>query len=208
MSLLQSSDLNNSAIFRPFSELPSEHEFSETYLSYTKPRKHWCFLGKIVKCNFLVRLTLDVEDKKGHRFLVAFHTDDRGAAFKAMCIPGNTIAVLYAAQHTFAFSPPGLRIEEDGRVMVFPYSLEKMLAVSNDVLQRAKAGTCETCGAVENSMKKCARCKTALYCSRECQTNGWASHKDRCAITKDLLWFMQRDWESSSNAHLFPAGRY
>ncbi|KIJ66435.1 hypothetical protein HYDPIDRAFT_38784 [Hydnomerulius pinastri MD-312] len=166
MALLPSSNLNNSKTFPSFDDLPVENQTHETCPSSMKPRKHWCLLGRIISSQVLVRLTLDVEDREGHRFLVAFHTDDRGAAFQKLCVPGNTIAVLYATQHTFAFSPPGLRLEENAHIKVFPYTLEKMLATSQEVFGKGKGGKCETCGTVEASMKKCARCKDAWYCSK------------------------------------------
>ena len=41
-----------------------------------------------------------------------------------------------------------------------------------------------TCGkemeTLNKDHKKCARCKTKLYCSRECQVQDWPSHKKEC----------------------------
>lgn len=163
------SDLNNALTFPSFQELPSEHEISETYLSSTKPRKHWCFLGQIVSSNVVVRLTLDVEDREGNRLLVAFHTDDRGAAFRNLCVRGHTIAVLYATQHTFAFSPPGLRLEEDTHIKVFPYSLDQMLEASGELFDR-EMKRCEVCKMADSTiLMKCGGCKSAWYCSKASQ---------------------------------------
>lgn len=163
---LSTSDLNNSNTFPAFLNLPDEYEINDTYFSSTKPRKHWCFLGRVISSHVLVRLMLEVEDRKGHKILVAFHTEDRGAAFQALCTPGSTIAVLYATQHTFAFSPPGLRLEESAHIRVFPYTLEAMLRTSRAILERGRAAKCETCGRADGNMKKCARCKAAWYCSK------------------------------------------
>lgn len=163
---LSTSDLNNPNTFPTFPSLPLESEINDAYFSSAKPRKHWCFLGRVVSSSVLVRLTLQVEDRKGHEFLVGFHTDDRGAMFQALCIPGSTIAVLYATQHTFAFSPPGLRLEESARIKVFPYTLEAMLKTSKVIFERERAAKCEVCGRAGEHMKKCARCKTAWYCSK------------------------------------------
>ncbi|KAI6048013.1 hypothetical protein EDC04DRAFT_2620972 [Pisolithus marmoratus] len=132
---LAPSDLNNPQTFPTFWDLYS-----------TKPRRHWCFLGKIISSSVVVRLALQVEDTEGHRLLVAFHTDDRGAAFMDQCKEGHTIAVLYATQHTFAFSPPGLRLEQDAHVKVFP--------------MRGHADETDT------PLKKCSACSGAWYCSR------------------------------------------
>jgi len=201
------SDLNNPSTFPTFLNLPTEHQVNTAYLSSTKPRKHWCFLGRVVSSSVLVRLTLQVEDRKGHKILVAFHTDDRGASFRELCTPGSTIAVLYATQHTFAFSPPGIRVEETAHVKVFPYTLEEMLGTSKVIFGRDKAARCDVCRIAEVNMKKCARCKTPWYCSKTCQTNGWQSHKEECAILRDVQWFVSRNWETGVNAHAFPIER-
>ncbi|KAF9245657.1 hypothetical protein BU15DRAFT_70728 [Melanogaster broomeanus] len=207
MALLPTSDLSNPNTFPTYFNLPPEYEVNDTCYTSTKPRKHWCFLGKVVSSGALVRLTLEVEDKKGHKFLVAFHTDDRGAAFQAQCTPGNTIAVLYATQHTFAFSPPGLRLEESSHVKVFPYKLEKMLETSKEIFGKAKTGRCEVCMTVDTTMKRCAQCKSAWYCSKACQTKGWKTHKDKCTLFRDVQWFVSRNWESGSKTHAFPVER-
>ncbi|KAG9313942.1 hypothetical protein JVU11DRAFT_4716 [Chiua virens] len=176
MAHLSTSDLNNSSTFPAFWDLPDEYEINDTYFSTTKPRKHWCFLGRVVSSGVLVRLSLEVEDRKGHKILVAFHTNDRGAAFQALCTPGSTIAVLYATQHTFAFSPPGLRIEENSHVKVFPHSLEVMLRTSKKICEKDKVARCEVCGRADGNVKKCARCKTAKYCSKASPFGSVANH--------------------------------
>lgn len=163
---LSTSDLNNPNTFPTFFNLPLEFDINDAYLSSAKPGKHWCFLGRVLSSGVLVRLMLQVEDRRGHEILVAFHTDDRGATFQALCTPGSTIAVLYATQHTFAFSPPGLRLEENARIKVFPYTLEVMLKTSKAIFERDRAAKCEVCGRADANIKKCARCKTAWYCSK------------------------------------------
>ncbi len=42
---------------------------------------------------------------------------------------------------------------------------------------------CDTCGTMESSkvkIKKCSVCLQAKYCSRECQTAAWSTHKLQC----------------------------
>ena len=163
---LSTSDLNNLNTFPTFQNLPNEYEINDSYFSSTKPRKHWCFLGRVVSSDVTVRLMLQVQDKKGHQFLAAFHTDDRGTALQRMCRPGSTIAVLYATQHIFAFSPPGLKLEETAHVKVLPYTLEAMLRTSKVIFEKNRVAKCEVCGKADASVKKCARCKTAWYCSK------------------------------------------
>ncbi|KAJ7161972.1 hypothetical protein C8R43DRAFT_1123679 [Mycena crocata] len=35
-------------------------------------------------------------------------------------------------------------------------------------------------------LNKCARCRTAMYCSRECQKRDWADHKAMCKLATDF----------------------
>ncbi|KAH6913589.1 ankyrin repeat-containing domain protein [Coprinopsis sp. MPI-PUGE-AT-0042] len=39
---------------------------------------------------------------------------------------------------------------------------------------------CDSCRIEGKGFKKCARCKTAQYCSKECQTTAWKAHKPLC----------------------------
>jgi len=39
---------------------------------------------------------------------------------------------------------------------------------------------CQECGKAGDDLKTCASCKSAKYCSRECQLKAWASHKEEC----------------------------
>ncbi|KAH0834727.1 hypothetical protein J3R83DRAFT_10278 [Lanmaoa asiatica] len=179
MALLPTSDLNDPNTFPTFFNLPDEYDINDAYFSSTKPRKHWCFLGQVVSSGVFVRLMLEVEDKEGHKMLVAFHTTDRGASYQAICTPGSTIAVLYATQHAFAFSPPGLRLEDGVQIKVFPHTLKAMLKTSKAIFEGNSAAKCEVCGkADENMREKCARCKAVRYCSKAslCRSNIIADH--------------------------------
>jgi len=46
---------------------------------------------------------------------------------------------------------------------------------------------CFNCG-IENATKKCAKCKSVWFCSKECQVIGWKEHKKDCKNEEDLLW--------------------
>jgi hypothetical protein len=46
--------------------------------------------------------------------------------------------------------------------------------------------TCSGCGTPGSGFKKCGRCKTACYCSAECQKKDWkAGHKLECSTDVD-----------------------
>ena len=52
----------------------------------------------------------------------------------------------------------------------------------------SKAGVCCVCGAAPGAgqkLKRCTACKCVSYCSRECQTQDWPSHKGDCKRLKE-----------------------
>jgi uncharacterized paraquat-inducible protein A len=51
--------------------------------------------------------------------------------------------------------------------------------VSAAVEQPKKSGGCSFCEK-PNPMNRCARCKQAMYCSKECQVSHWKDHKSHC----------------------------
>jgi len=50
------------------------------------------------------------------------------------------------------------------------------------VITRKYLNQCETCGksGTAVNLKVCSRCKTINYCSKECQTKDWKSHRELC----------------------------
>ncbi|TGJ87509.1 hypothetical protein E0Z10_g1274 [Xylaria hypoxylon] len=41
-------------------------------------------------------------------------------------------------------------------------------------------GTCNSCKKASSELKRCAKCTTTLYCSRDCQKTDWKTHKKIC----------------------------
>ncbi|KAI0436916.1 putative MYND domain protein [Xylaria telfairii] len=41
-------------------------------------------------------------------------------------------------------------------------------------------GACNTCQKASTELKRCAKCSTTLYCSRNCQKADWKTHKKIC----------------------------
>ena len=46
-------------------------------------------------------------------------------------------------------------------------------------MEKLYTSDCILCGA-SGSTKKCSSCKTAYYCSRDCQMAHWKTHKEFC----------------------------
>ncbi|KAI0424330.1 putative MYND domain protein [Xylaria sp. FL1042] len=42
-------------------------------------------------------------------------------------------------------------------------------------------GTCTNCKKASSELKRCAKCSTTLYCSRDCQKADWKTHRKICA---------------------------
>lgn len=80
--------------------------------------RHWCFLGEIETYDFIARLVIHVRDRAGQKLLVALYTNDKGALIRNSCIPGHTVAVLYAQQRKFMDGSVGIRVEDIKRVRV------------------------------------------------------------------------------------------
>jgi hypothetical protein len=50
----------------------------------------------------------------------------------------------------------------------------------NTDTQQTNIPTCNTCNKIDEKLKKCTRCKTMFYCSKECQVKDWKKHKKIC----------------------------
>jgi len=55
---------------------------------------------------------------------------------------------------------------------------------------REQVQICSACGENPQTsgkiLKKCASCKTSMYCSRECQVADWPTHKKSCVQERDI----------------------
>jgi mitochondrial splicing suppressor protein 51 len=61
------------------------------------------------------------------------------------------------------------------------------------------SNVCTTCKTTEK-LKRCAKCNTTLYCSRECQKADWKSHKKLCSKNAAATAAAAAVNETSSNA--------
>lgn len=66
------------------------------------------------------------------------------------------------------------------------YFIGSLLTKMSLTLEVKRTLVCLSCGAQgseKKALKKCARCKDALYCSKECQTKDWPQHRRKCPLT-------------------------
>ncbi|KAE9048458.1 hypothetical protein PR001_g209 [Phytophthora rubi] len=53
--------------------------------------------------------------------------------------------------------------------------------------KETKGKTCDQCHAPSEKLSKCARCRDAVYCSRDCQKAAWKLHKRLCGKTPEEI---------------------
>src|SRR5436190_8189952 len=65
----------------------------------------------------------------------------------------------------------------------FSILLTKSLHQDNTgwILIMTEAAQCAGCTKTALNLKRCAKCQTTLYCSRECQKADWKQHKRVCS---------------------------
>ena len=126
--------------FPPFLLCLQEYRFSSTYYSQPPPIRHWCFLGKIESISGIGHLCLDVRDREGTPTHIYFYLNrlspsvvevvmtlgprhritypNHPNCLQHLIQKGNTIAVLYAQQHTWREPLMGIWIEDRDTVHV------------------------------------------------------------------------------------------
>jgi len=70
----------------------------------------------------------------------------------------------------------------------------RMIKKTRETMKAAAGGSfksCETCGLVEKSPKRCTGCYLAWYCSAKCQKEAWNSHKGDCKETRSQYMKVQ-----------------
>ncbi|KAG6026469.1 hypothetical protein E4U19_002594 [Claviceps sp. Clav32 group G5] len=199
--------------FPGFADLPCKNDVG-TGGSFKK--RHWCFLGEIVKTQVPHPLELEIKDVHGKKIKLRFCTKDREQELKpSQYREGHTVAILDAVQHVFEFGPPGIRHVAPRMVKIFPLSLATMLALNDKVRtfssrQQDDTTTCHGCGvkAPAASMKRCSMCFSFWYCNKECQAAGWTTkaHKVDCKILRDtdLRALFLINWDEVQDGIQFP----
>merc|ERR1719506_117369 len=60
--------------------------------------------------------------------------------------------------------------------------------------------SCFFCGAIRDDLLKCSACRSAYFCSRDCQIAGWKDHKPKCKRIRKLR---EKDKHFDFDAGLF-----
>jgi len=108
---------------------------------------------------------------------------------------GSTMCIFYAKRHQFMDFTEGIRQENADTVMVFPVSLKELIKVCDQIGNNPS--TCFGCNQKMKDLKLCSRCKTAMYCSRECQVAHWkGSHKKLCRHMNMLSNLVKMDFST------------
>ncbi len=195
--------LQNIFHFPSFRDLPSEHMFDDSYWKinkqgYLAPACTWFFMAEIInddvaQISFL-RNKVDVRDREGCVCPISFYPESLGGFDFQTLKNGSTILVTNGQRHNFLDGSIGLRCEYLEHVSVIPSTISDLFQLSN--IYHAKKDTrCWSCAKLPASssrdstglafsgseLKKCASCKMARYCTKECQTKDWREgHKRVC----------------------------
>lgn len=185
--------LRNHHDFPPFVYLQDENDIDESYYEQVdgciySPIRHWALVGEIVNVSYFVRPRVTIQTQYGEEVLVNFHLDEPRPSFFNWedLKPKSTLIILYAKSRTFLDMNRGIRQESADSAMVFPAPFDNLADEFQcySILEKNDTKTCFSCNAQEtenNSLMKCARCKKAFYCNKECQVLHWKrSHKRLC----------------------------
>lgn len=73
------------------------------------------------------------------------------------------------------------RLEREDPVTATQEAEEEARQWTQRTQRSEPAGTrCDGCGEHAVGLRRCARCKQAWYCSKECQTDDWPDHRPQC----------------------------
>ncbi|KAG6093087.1 hypothetical protein E4U30_004679 [Claviceps sp. LM220 group G6] len=154
-----------------------------------------CFLGVIISVKLSDRLEFEIMDIHRETIPLHFYTKGLGSEMPpSLCYRDNTVAILDASQDVFQSGTPGIRIEDPQKIKIFPYLLDRIISLNNNVrefslLQDNGMRKCHGCykSAAAATMKRCGRCSLYWYCSKLCQMFGWTAnaHQVNCKALKD-----------------------
>lgn len=194
--------------FPSLAQLPTD----DTEFGEETPEHHWCYMAEITEDKLAThrsfRHWVTVQDRDGASSEVRFYLDEKDILDTTHLKKGNTIFVRYAYFHRFMDGSFGLRIEEPTYVYVVPSTLSSILEAQRSVAQAPGTATRHCLGCQKPSVSRCAKCKQAHYCSKECQTTDWKEHRPTCRILGQLDPVMDLDYRASRGGMIGPPIRH
>lgn len=187
---------------------PSENYYKDDGKDMLEPTRNWCYLADITMPGYHpLRPSAVVKDSAGHQHPLIFYldndfpdsdsdnsdTDSDDSHVDAVLdslVPGNTVAVLYAEKKTFMNMAEGIRVPVEDTNYVYVFRCDRKTVVS-EMEKDEKYQGCFACGkkpeASGPALSRCAKCRMAMYCGRECQIAHWnRAHKRLCGDMKVL----------------------
>ncbi|CAF1143348.1 unnamed protein product [Didymodactylos carnosus] len=192
-----------------------------------KQIRRWCLMGEIEEIYCITRPVLVIrtrfdEKVKVHFYLEGSHTPLTFSFNDA--VKGHTILIMYPEKHDFLEGTTGIRQEDGDLVVIFKCPMQTLIKTFGSM---TAPQACFQCGAkpsdsIQNlplkenehsissdqsaesvpmnlSLKKCSKCRIALYCNELCQTQHWKdSHKQLCSSIKYLQMLRELDFTTTS----------
>ncbi|CAF0780780.1 unnamed protein product [Brachionus calyciflorus] len=162
-----------------------------------KLRCNWVFLAEIDESFFFLRHRVHAHSRFGEKVPIHFYNEsnEMPVSFTWQDLKkGHTLAILYAERKTFLDLSEGIRQEALETCYVFKTGLKNLEEEASKVLDlkdlnfKKSPEKCFSCGVEKESLLRCAKCKLAVYCSKECQVKSWQSvHKNLCSQMDVLL---------------------
>lgn len=213
--------LKSELYFPSFQDLCEEYGIDERYWSLEENQhwnqagsQHWsqactwCFIAEITDDTRSqikgLRNGVSACDRNGQDIPILFYPENGTFDFKTLK-KGHTICVMMAQKHHFLDMSIGLRIEDLDTVKVIPCAIDELFALST-FCSKLK-NVCWGCDvAVTVNDKRCSACRTAVYCSKECQVKDWKDrHRKWCKVLPEFLKMTKIDYSKYDKDSLYDA---
>ncbi|KAG6095253.1 hypothetical protein E4U30_002605 [Claviceps sp. LM220 group G6] len=201
----QSSRPTTQSSFSGYVDIPHKNDSST---GDSSKKRHWCLLGEITQSRFLRHLSIATVDIHGDNLPVHFYTKSLGKELiPSQYQRGYTVAILDECKYAFEDKDNGIRLEVPQMI--------KMLELNDlvrkfSIRQQNGMRTCHGCGtnAAASSMKRCGKCLSFWYCTKNCQIAGWTTkaHKGDCKFLRDpdLRGLFLIKWDEVQGCISFP----
>jgi hypothetical protein len=175
---------------------PSTEYYTGWETGYLHRSREWCFLGEVIEKQHFGRARLLVKTRRtdDEPVFVSFYPESEPVdGFDVMKVKvGHTLALLNAERKQMMDGSEGIRMEEMKTCWAFKANLADLTDEANKLLEVADAkargetqSACFSCGKPATNM--CGKCKSAAFCSKECQLSYWPKHKGLCKDSAKLL---------------------